>query len=91
MTGGATMSPRRINEVAVIAGTPVLTIRLSHASACRCAEFELRTGVKIEAAILSFLEDELFNIAPAANSPPSHGGENGKASQQESRRAEDRT
>lgn len=72
---------RRVNEVMTIAdsfGTSpalqairrartveIIAIPLTAAEACRVAEFELRTGVKIEAAILSFLDDELFNVASA--------------------------
>lgn len=58
----------RRNEVAIFIGD-TLCIPLSPARACRVADFELRHGVKIEQAILDFLDDELFNIAPAIPAP----------------------
>ena len=64
---GARVTARR-NEVALFVGD-TLCIPLSPARACRVAHFELRTGVKIEDAILTFLDDELFNIAPAIPAP----------------------
>lgn len=64
------MTARR-NEVAIVFERQsdmiarVLAIPLSHAQACRAADFELRHGITIEHAILDFLNDELFNIEPA--------------------------
>ena len=59
-------APRR-NEVATIAGqfrrpVEILAIPLTAAESCRVANFELRTGMKIEQAILAFLDDELFAL-----------------------------
>lgn len=62
------MTGARRNEVALFVGD-TLCIPLSPARACRVAHFELRTGVKVEAAILDFLDDELFNIAAALPAP----------------------
>jgi hypothetical protein len=74
---------RRVNEVQKLAGrvipiTERLTVKLTAAQACRAADFELRTGMKIEAAILSFLDDELFNTSVpytegVGSAPKSHG------------------
>jgi hypothetical protein len=73
--------PRRNNLVPFLAGTgrtiPIterLTIALTPARACRVADFELRTGVKIEQAILDFLDDQIFaltDVPPAPSGEPS--------------------
>lgn len=73
-------APRRNEIIPLIAGigrtipiTERLTIALTAAQACRVADFELRTGMKIEQAILAFLDDELFALADV---PPAPSREN---------------